>query len=244
MLILNGKVALITGATRGLGHAIAHAYAREGAHVIVSSRKQDACESVAAELRALGVQAAGIAAHVGDWDSLVDFEARAAAAFGRIDVLVNNAGIAPTAPRSVDLTEDLFDKIVAVNFKGPFRLAALVGERMKAAGGGAIINVSSIAAIRPEPAYPVYAGAKAALNAMTRSHAFEFGPSVRVNAIMCGPFWTDISAGWREELDKNSPAAAARIGRPDEIASTALYLADDRSSFTTGAIIRLDGGVL
>lgn len=243
-MVLEGKVALITGATRGLGRAIAGAYAKEGAKIIIASRKQEACDRVAAELQAQGAQVTGIAAHVGDWDSLAGFEERAAAVFGRIDVLVNNAGIAPTAPRSVDMTEELFDKIVAVNFKGPFRLAALVGERMKAAGGGAIINVTSIAAIRPEPSYPVYAGAKAALNAMTRSHAFEFGPTVRVNAIMCGPFWTDISAGWREELDKNSPAAAGRIGRPDEIASTALYLADDRSSFTTGAIIRLDGGVL
>lgn len=243
-MILDGKVALITGATRGLGYAIAHAYARSGAQIIISSRKQEACDRVAAELRDLGARAIGIAAHVGQWDSLSEFEERAAAAFGRIDVLVNNAGIAPTAPRSIDLTEDLFDKIVAVNFKGPFRLAALVGERMRASGGGSIINVSSIAAIRPEPSYPVYAGAKAALNAMTRSHAFEFGPTVRVNAIMCGPFWTDISAAWREELDKNSPAALGRIGRPEEIASTALYLADDRSSFTTGAIIRLDGGVL
>lgn len=243
-MILDGKVALITGATRGLGYAIAQAYAREGARIVVASRKQDACDRVAAELRALGTEAKGIAVHVGEWDRLSEFEERAVAAFGRIDVLVNNAGIAPTAPRSVDLTEDLFDKIVAVNFKGPFRLAALVGERMKANGGGSIINVSSIAAIRPEPAYPVYAGAKAALNAMTRSHAFEFGPSVRVNAIMCGPFWTDISAAWREELDENSPSAIGRIGRPEEIASTALYLADDRSSFTTGTIVRLDGGVL
>lgn len=243
-MLLKEKVALVTGATRGLGHAIAHAYAREGARIIVASRKQEACDIVAAELRGQGAEATGLAVHVGEWDSLSDFEERAAAAFGRIDVLVNNAGIAPTAPRSVDLTEDLFDKIVAVNFKGPFRLAALVGERMKANGGGSIINVSSIAAIRPEPAYPVYAGAKAALNAMTRSHAFEFGPSVRVNGIMCGPFWTDISAAWREDLDKNSPAAARRIGRPEEIASTALFLADDRSSFTTGSIIRLDGGVL
>lgn len=241
---MKGKVALITGATRGLGHAIARSYAAEGADIIVSSRKQDACDAVAAELREFGVRAIGIAAHVGKWAGLADFAERAIAAFGRVDILVNNAGIAPTAPRSIDLSEELFDKTVAVDFKGPFRLSALIGEHMKANSGGAIINISSIAAVRPEPSYPVYAGAKAALNALTRSHAIEFGPSVRVNAIMCGPFWTDISAAWREEMDKNAPTAVGRIGRVEEIATTALYLADDRSSFTTGAIIRLDGGIL
>ena len=239
-----GKVALVTGGSRGLGYEIAKAYAREGADVIVASRKQEACDRVAAELRDIGVRAAGLAAHVGQWSSLPGFVEQAYRAFGRIDVLVNNAGIAPTVPRSVDVEEDLFDKIVAVNFKGPFRISALVGERMKEDRGGSIINVSSIAAVRPEPAYPVYAAAKAALNVITRAHAFEFGPNVRVNAIMCGPFWTDIAAAWREQLDQDSPAALRRIGRPEEIATTALYLADDRSSFTTGTIIRLDGGVL
>ncbi len=241
---MSGKVALVTGGSRGLGYEIAKAYALEGADVVVASRKQEACDKVADELRSLGARAVGLAVHVGEWGALAPFVEQAYAAFGRVDVLVNNAGIAPTAPRSADIEEALFDKIVAVNFKGPFRLSALIGERMVANGGGVIINVSSIAAIRPEPAYPVYAGAKSALNAMTRSQAFEFGPSVRVNAIMCGPFWTDIAASWREELDNNSPSAMKRIGRPEEIASTALYLASDRSSFTTGAIIRLDGGVL
>jgi NAD(P)-dependent dehydrogenase (short-subunit alcohol dehydrogenase family) len=159
-------------------------------------------------------------------------------------VLVNNAGIAPTTPRSSDMSEELFDKTVGVNFKGPFRLSALIGERMVAAGSGAIINVSSTAAVNPGPAYPVYAGAKSALNIMTQCHAFEFGPKVRVNAIMCGPFWTDIAKSWREELDRTSASAVKRIGRAEEIATTALYLASDHSSYTTGAIIRLDGGDL
>ena len=139
--------------------------------------------------------------------------------------------------------EDLFDKTVGVNFKGPFRLSALMGERMMAAGSGAIINVTSLAATNPSRVYPVYSGAKAALNILTQCHAMEFGPKVRVNAIMCGPFWTDIAKSWREEADKNSKAALRRIGRPEEVATTALYLASDQSSFTTGAIIRLDGGV-
>ena len=141
------------------------------------------------------------------------------------------------------VSEDLFDKTVGVNFKGPFRLSALVGDRMVQAGSGAIINVSSTAAVHPSATYPVYAGAKAALNIMTQAHAMEFGPKVRVNAIMCGPFWTDIAKSWREAADKNSTAAVRRIGRPEEIATTALYLASDRSSFTTGAVIRLDGCV-
>ena len=111
-----------------------------------------------------------------------------------------------------------------------------------AAGGGAIINITSLAGVSPSRVYPVYSGAKAALNILTQCHAMEFGPKVRVNAIMCGPFWTDISKSWREEADKNSTAALRRIGRPEEVATTALYLASERSSFTTGAIIRLDGG--
>jgi NAD(P)-dependent dehydrogenase (short-subunit alcohol dehydrogenase family) len=158
-------------------------------------------------------------------------------------VLINNAGIAPVAPSSSAVTEELFDKTVGVNFKGPFRLSALIGERMVQAGSGSIINITSTGAVKPSSDYPVYAGAKAALNIITQDHAMEFGPKVRVNAIMCGPFWTDISKSWREEADLNSTAAVKRIGRPEEIATTALYLASDKSSFTTGVIIRLDGCV-
>jgi NAD(P)-dependent dehydrogenase (short-subunit alcohol dehydrogenase family) len=114
---------------------------------------------------------------------------------------------------------------------------------MVEAGSGTIINISSNAAVRPVPAYPAYAGAKAALNAITKAHAFEYGPTVRVNTIMCGPFWTDISKTWRERADRDSKAALKRIGRPHEIITTALYLASDQSSFTTGATIELDGGL-
>jgi NAD(P)-dependent dehydrogenase (short-subunit alcohol dehydrogenase family) len=164
-------------------------------------------------------------------------------AVGKVDILVNNAGIAPTAPRAIDVTEALFDKTVAVNFKGPYRLSALIGERMKAGSGGAIINISSTGAIRPLAEFGVYAGAKAALNTITKALALEFGPNVRVNAIMAGPFWTDIAKSWREEVDKNSNSAVGRIGRPEEVVTAALYFASDKSSYTTGAVLTLDGGI-
>jgi len=240
---MSGKVVLVTGGSRGLGLEMARAFAASGADVIVSSRKAEACEAVAEEIRGMGRRALAVGCHVGQWDQIPQLVEAAYDTFGKVDVLVNNAGIAPTAPRSSDITEELFDKTVGVNFKGPFRLSALIGDRMVAAGSGSIINISSLAADKPSSDYPVYAGAKAALNIMTRDHALEFGPKVRVNAIMCGPFWTDIAKSWREQADANSPAALKRIGRPEEIATTALYLASDRSSFTTGAVIRLDGGV-
>lgn len=239
-----GKVVVITGGSRGLGRAMAHGFAMCGASVVVSSRNPDNCNEVVAAIHAQGGRAAAVPCHVDRWQDVEQLVEGAVAAFGRIDVLVNNAGIAPTVPSSLEMSEKLFDKIVAVNFKAPFRLSALAAQRMRGTGGGAIINVTSIAAIKPDPAYPVYAGAKAALNALTRSQAMEFGPTIRVNAIMAGPFWTDISKSWREEYDRNAPSAVKRIGRPEEIISTALYLASPCSTYTTGAIIQVDGGIL
>jgi NAD(P)-dependent dehydrogenase (short-subunit alcohol dehydrogenase family) len=240
---LSGKVALVTGGTRGLGHAMALGFAQHGADVVVVSRKADACQAVAAEITALGRRALAYPCHVGHWGDLDRLVEVVYGEFGHIDVLVNNAGIAPVAPSSRDTSEELMDKVLAVNFKGPFRLSSLVGPRMFEAGRGSIINVTSTAAIRPTPDTAPYAGAKAALNAVTKAHAFEYGPHVRVNAIMCGPFWTDVARAWREALDQTSDAAARRIGRPQEIVTTALYLASDQSSFTTGSIIELSGGI-
>jgi len=141
------------------------------------------------------------------------------------------------------MTEALFDKTIAVNLKGPFRLSALIAPRMIASGhGGAIINVSSTGSQRPEPHYGVYAAAKGALNIVTKAHALEYGPGVRVNCIMAGPFWTDIAKAWREELDTSIDSAAGRIGRAHEVVSTAFYLASPASSYTTGTIITVDGG--
>ncbi len=239
---MTGKVVLVTGGSRGLGYEMAKAFAAQGADLIIASRKAEACEEVAEEIRGMGRRALGVGCHVGHWQALPALVEAAYDHFGKVDVLVNNAGMAPTAPRSSDVSEDLFDKTVGVNFKGPFRLSALIGDRMLEAGSGSIINISSTAAIKPSATYPVYAGSKAALNIMTQAHAFEFGPKVRVNAIMCGPFWTDIAKSWREQADRDSKAAARRIGRPHEIATTALYLASDQSSFTTGTIVQLDGG--
>lgn len=238
-----GRTVIVTGASRGLGRAIALGFAEAGANVVVSSRKREGCDAVVGEIEVLGGRAAAIACHTGQWDALPGLIDGALAAFGRIDTLVNNAGIAPTAESSLAASEELFDKTVAVNMKGPFRLAALARAHL-AATKGSIINVTSIGADRPEPAYPVYAAAKGGLNILTRAQAMEFGPEVRVNAIMAGPFWTDMSKSWREEYESNAPSALKRMGRPEEIVSTALYLASPASSYTTGAIVRVDGGVL
>lgn len=239
---MTGKVVLITGGSRGLGYEMAKGFARMGADLVIASRKLEPCEAVAREIEAMGRKALAHACHVGRWSELEPLVDAAYKRFGRIDVLVNNAGMSPGAPSSLATSEELIDKIFAVNFKGPFRLSALIGERMKAAGKGCIINVSSTGAIRPEPSFAPYAAAKAALNTITKTFALELGPAVRVNTIMAGPFWTGISASWREQADRESTSAVRRIGRAEEIVTTALYLASDHSSYTTGTIVTLDGG--
>jgi NAD(P)-dependent dehydrogenase (short-subunit alcohol dehydrogenase family) len=241
-LDLTGKVALITGGTRGLGHAMALGFARAGADVVVSSRKAEACDATAAQIVQLGRRAAALPCNVGRWDEVGALAEAAWAAFGRLDVLVNNAGLSPVAPSSVETSEALFDKVVAVNFKGPFRLTALVGSRMAAGAGGSIINVSSIGAVKPSPWIAPYAGAKAALNAMSIALAQEFAPKVRVNVISPGGFLTDIAGEWATEEEARRSTALNRWGDPDEIVGAALYLASDASSYTTGANIRVDGG--
>jgi NAD(P)-dependent dehydrogenase (short-subunit alcohol dehydrogenase family) len=240
---LTGRVALVTGGSRGLGREMVLAFARAGADVVVTSRKSDACEKVAQEVTGLGRRALAHACHVGHWDEIDKLVEAAYTAFGHIDVLVNNAGMSPLAPSSVQTSEELFDKIVGVNFKGPFRLGAQVGQRMYDGDGGSIINVSSTGALMPQPRFGPYAGAKAALNAMTQVLAREFGPQVRVNTISAGPFLTDIADAWPEEARRSARSAAGRPGRPEEIVTTALYLASPASSFTTGALLRVDGGL-
>lgn len=238
-----GRTVIVTGASRGLGRAIALGFAQAGADVVVSSRKVEGCDAVVREIEAMKRRAVAVACHTGQWDALPGLIEGALAAFGRIDTLVNNAGIAPTAESSFAASEELFDKTVAVNMKGPFRLAALARPHL-AETKGSIVNVTSIGADRPEPAYPIYAAAKGGLNILTRAQAMEFGPDVRVNAIMAGPFWTDMSKAWREEYESDAPSALKRMGRPEEIVTTALYLASPASSYTTGAVVRVDGGVL
>lgn len=240
---LNGKVALVTGGSRGMGREMALAFAREGADVVIASRKIASCEAVAAEARALGRRALPLAVHAGEWDQMEMLAETAWNEWGRVDILVNNAGMSPVEPSSTATTEALFDKIVAVNFKGPFRLAAVLGTKMREAGAGSIINVSSLGAKNPQPGIVPYAGAKAALNAMTVGLAREFAPTVRVNTISPGMFATDISKHWVNADAMMAGIPMKRFGQPDEIVGVALYLASDASSYTTGADIAVGGGI-
>ncbi len=238
-----GKVALVTGGSRGLGLAISRAFSEQGANVIVASRKEEACVQLAQALElSTGRRALGVGAHMGKWADIERLVATSYAEFGAIDILVNNAGMSPLSASSVDTSETLFDKVLDVNFKGPFRLTALVASRMAAQNGGSVINISSIGAIRPLPAFAPYAGAKAALNAVTIAQAFEYAPKVRVNAILPGSFQTDVAKFWPPEKQQNINSAIKRYGDPEEIVSTVLYLASDSASFTTGSLIRVDGG--
>ena len=245
LLDFSDRVALITGGSRGLGREMALALAARGADVIIASRKADACEAVAAEVRALGRRALAAAAHVGDWDALAELADRAYDEFGRIDILINNAGMSPLYPKLTAVTEALFDKVIDVNLKGPFRLNTLVGERMAAGNGGAILNISSIAGVKPSPGSEPYGAAKAGVVALTRSLAAAYGPTVRVNSITVGPFLTDIAKAWdMEAFEANASRTMAipRGGQPEEIVGAALYLVSPSSGFTTGTTIAVDGG--
>jgi NAD(P)-dependent dehydrogenase (short-subunit alcohol dehydrogenase family) len=241
---LTGRLAVVTGGTRGLGLAMVRGFASAGAEVVVVSRKPDACDEVVATLRSEGLKAAGCACHVGHWDELEPLVERVYDEFGRIDVLVNNAGISPLYPKLSEVSEELFDKVIGVNLKGPFRLAALVGERMVAAGGGSIINISSTGAIRPTSDIVPYAAAKAGVNAMTIGLAHAFGPTVRVNAVMPGPFLTTIARAWDMDVfaERARTFPMRRAGQSEEIVGAALYLASDASTYTTGSIMVVDGG--
>jgi NAD(P)-dependent dehydrogenase (short-subunit alcohol dehydrogenase family) len=239
---LTGKIALVTGGSRGLGYQMVKAFAERGADVIVASRKLDNCEAVAAEVRALGRRAMAHMVHAAKWDSIDELLVAAYAEFDRIDILVNNAGMSPAMP-SHDVTEELFDSVVGLNFKGPFRLASQVAKRMYDGDGGVIINVTSSGSLMPLPGVIPYGSAKAALNAMTRSLAAEYGPRVRVNTLSPGPFLTDIAKAWTPEARENAGNALGRPGNPEEIVTAALFLASPASSFTSGAIVRVDGGL-
>jgi NAD(P)-dependent dehydrogenase (short-subunit alcohol dehydrogenase family) len=242
---LSGKVALVTGGSRGLGREMVAGFAQAGADVVIASRDAAACAAYAAEITAAtGRRALAHGVHVGHWDELDGLAEAAYDAFGRVDVLVNNAGMSPVYDGVDAVSEALFDKVLAVNLKGPFRLAALVGTRMAAGDGGSIINVSSAAAVRPRPDVLPYAAAKAGLNALTAGLARAFGPTVRCNAIMAGTFLTDVSKAWDQERfsERSRGFALQRGAEPAEVVGTALYLASDASSYTTGAVIAVDGG--
>jgi NAD(P)-dependent dehydrogenase (short-subunit alcohol dehydrogenase family) len=239
---LTRKVALVTGGSRGLGRQMVLAFAERGADVIVASRKLENCEKVAAEARELGRRSLAFPVHAAKWDAIDRLIDAAYAEFGRVDILVNNAGMSPAMP-SHEVTEELFDSVVGLNFKGPFRLASRVAKRMHDGDGGVIINVSSTGALMPLPGVVPYGSAKAALNAMTRSLAAEYGPKVRVNTLSPGTFLTDISRAWPQEQRERVDNALGRPGKPEEVVTAALFLASPASSFTSGAIVRVDGGL-
>jgi NAD(P)-dependent dehydrogenase (short-subunit alcohol dehydrogenase family) len=221
-------------------------FARYGADVVVTSRRLEACQAVADEIQdSTGRQALALACHLGHWDEIEGLVDAAYEHFGHVDVLVNNAGASPLYDTVVDVTERLFDTVIGVNLKGPFRLSALVGTRMVAAGGGSIINVSTIGAMYPRPNAIPYDAAKAGLYAMTVAFAHAFAPTVRVNGIMPGAFLTHIAEAWDPEAFARATQtviALRRGGRPEEILGTALYLASAASSYTTGTVVTVDGG--
>jgi NAD(P)-dependent dehydrogenase (short-subunit alcohol dehydrogenase family) len=242
---MTDKVALVTGGSRGLGREMVLAFAERGADVIIASRKLDNCEAVADEARAMGRRALAVAYHAASWQGADELATAAYAEFGRVDVLVNNAGMSPLYPSVDAITEDLYDKVMGVNLKGPFRLSAIVGTRMAATGGGSIIFVSSVASQRTSPSELVYGAAKAGVNALTYGLARTLGPTVRVNCIVPGPFLTDISKAWdMETFEKGARTGFAlqRGGQPHEIVGAALYFATAAGSYTTGTTLNVDGG--
>jgi NAD(P)-dependent dehydrogenase (short-subunit alcohol dehydrogenase family) len=241
----DGKVVVVTGASKGLGRAMALGFAEAGADVVVSSRKLEPCQAVAEQIRSMGRRSLAVACHVGDWAQCEVLISEAVGAFGHIDVLINNAGIAPVPPSLAGVTSDLFDKTIGVNLKGPLRLSGLAAEHIPP--GGAIINISSKASTHPSPFTVVYAAAKAGLNALTAAAAQEYGPrGIRVNGIICGTFDTDsLRASLPSEqaaVDAASRVSVGRIAAADEIVGAALFLASDASSYVNGEMIVLDGG--
>ena len=236
-----GKVALVTGGSRGLGYQMVKAFATRGADVIIASRKLENCEAVAAECRALGRRALAVACHAGRWDQIDALIETAYAEFGRIDILVNNAGMSPRAP-SHEVSEALFDSVINLNFKGPFRLASQVAKRMADGDGGCIINVTSSGSLMPLPQVVPYGASKAALNAMSQSFAHEYAPKVRVNTLSPGAFRTDIAEAWPDKGRGPIPSPRGIAAEPEDILTAALFLASPASVNVTGSLVRCDGG--
>lgn len=242
---LSGKVAVVTGGSRGIGRALVQGFAEAGADVVIASRKLDNCVTAADEVRrSTGRRALAVGTHVGRWDDCDALVDAVYDEFGRCDVLVNNAGMSPLYDSLTDITEEYYDKVHAVNLKGPFRLAVQFGTRMVDGDGGSIINVGTIGSLRPGANEIVYACAKAGLNALTIALAEAFGPKVRCNGILPGAVMTDITLAWTEEHRANAGAAAPlrRPGYPDDYVGPALWLASEASGFVTGEVIRVDGG--
>jgi NAD(P)-dependent dehydrogenase (short-subunit alcohol dehydrogenase family) len=246
MFRLDGRVAIVTGASSGLGAVFARALAEAGADVALGARRADRLVDTQRAVEAAGRRAIAVRTDVSvpeDCQALVD---ATMAEFGRVDVLVNNAGMSPLYDRVEDVSEDLWRKVIDVNLSGPFRLTANVGARMAAGDGGSIINVSSVAARYPLPEVIPYAAAKAGLDALTVGFAHAFGPTVRVNSVQPGTFLTDVSKHWdMDAFERESQGFALQRGASaDELEGTMLYLASDASTYTTGAVLRVDGGYL
>ncbi len=243
---LEGRVAIVTGGSRGIGRSIAETFALAGARVVVASRKLDACETVAADIRGAGGEAKAIAVHMGELDDLERLVEGTVEAFGRLDVLVNNAAN-PLAQPFGQLTPEAFQKSIDVNLRGPVFLTQYALPHLEAGGHGSVINVASAGAFLFSPYISLYAGAKAALLAHTRSQAAELAlRGVRVNGIAPGTIDTDMVRNNPPEAQEAMKAAALlkRAAEPDEVAPLALYLASDASSFVTGATFGIDGGLV
>jgi NAD(P)-dependent dehydrogenase (short-subunit alcohol dehydrogenase family) len=243
---LTGKVAVVTGGSRGIGRAIVRGLSQAGATVAIASRKLPACEALAEEIIAAGGKASAHAFDASSWADCDRLFAEVTTRWGGAQILVNNAGKSPVEPSSVETTEAAFDHIVAVNLRSAFRLSALFGAQMVEQAGGAIINISSTGSLKPEPYFAPYAAAKAGLNTLTQCFAKEYGPKVRVNTVMPGPFHTDGTKSWSrsdgfaEHAKKAQPLG--RGGEPEEIVGAILYLVSDLSSYVTGAQLAVDGG--
>jgi len=242
---LTGKVAVVTGGSRGIGRAMVEGFAGAGADVVIASRKLDNCREVAERVESTtGRRALALACHVGKWEDCDRLADAVYDHFGRCDVLVNNAGMSPLYPDLSSVTEELYDKVHAVNARGPFRLSALIGTRMHDGDGGSIINVTTAGSLRPMPTDLPYCMAKAGLNALTLGLAGAWAPKVRANLVLPGAFDTDITKAW----DPAVKVAAAqmnpmgRIGQPDDMVGVCVFLASDASSYVNGAQILVDGG--
>ena len=246
---LTGKVAIVTGGTRGLGRAMAEGLAQAGAAVAVNSRKPDACEAAASEIAAAtGTETMAAPCHVSEWDALPALVDAVMARFGRIDILINNAGINPVATPISDMTEEYWDKLQSVNLKGPLRLSQLCAPKMAAGGGGSIVNVLTVGAYIGGAGMSPYASSKAALRTLTKVMAQEWaGIGVRVNAIAPGSFDTDMLRGAAHIpgfLEGSANLSfQKRVADADEIKGAAVYLASQASSFVTGTVLAVHGGV-
>jgi NAD(P)-dependent dehydrogenase (short-subunit alcohol dehydrogenase family) len=247
---LTGKVSLVTGATKGLGRAMVQGLAEAGSDVVIVSRKPELCDEVAKEVeQSTGRRALSAACHVGDWDALAELVDRVYRELGRVDVLINNAGINPAPTPVSEITSAYFDKLMSVNLKGPVRLAGLIAPRMGEMGGGSIINVTTVGAYAGGPGVSVYTAGKAALINFTKVMAAEWAPmNIRVNSLAPGPFMTDMMRGTAKYDDQFIHRSAQvtmqkRIAEPEEIVPMVLYLASDASSYVTGEDFAVSGGL-